>query len=201
MSLVEEVNEQEFKGELVSVLCSAWKCADCRTTVLDVAQLDTLRVRTADAYRSKNRLLTSYQIRGRRQALNLSQREFADFLGVSPASIPRWESWQVQDTNYDRIIRAKTDNICLLEERSVNWVPSASLTKEFVKSLLGGLWSAPKSGFNFSLFAASDLGEAGIKMRDLDSVSLSNADRVLGKVHVSGGYAQETFYEAEPLAA
>jgi transcriptional regulator with XRE-family HTH domain len=49
------------------------------------------------------------EFRRRRQAIHMSQSAFADYFGVGPASIKRWELGQVQDRAMDHLIRLKTD--------------------------------------------------------------------------------------------
>ncbi len=100
---------QEFRGESFVVRTPVMRCDHCGWETLGRGQLDPLRMRTADAYRSKHGLLTSTEIRRRRATFGMSQREFAAHLGVGQASIPRWETWQVQEPVYDMLIRAKTD--------------------------------------------------------------------------------------------
>ena len=96
---------QEYRGETLSVRTPVMRCAHCAWETLGPGQVDALRVATADAYRHKHGLLTSGQIRAARLACGLSQRAFADALGVGQASVPRWESWQVQEFVYDDAIR------------------------------------------------------------------------------------------------
>jgi putative zinc finger/helix-turn-helix YgiT family protein len=115
---VEAPVTQEFRGESLSVVTSVMSCAHCGWITLAPGQLDTLRLRTADAYRQKHGLLTAAEIRSRREILGKSQREFASFLGVGEASIPRWESWQVQEKVYDDLIRSRTQQLTAVE----NWI-------------------------------------------------------------------------------
>ena len=63
----------------------------------------------ADVYRRKHSLLTSEDIRERRERVNMAQEEFARYLGVGSASVKRWEVGQVQDRAMDNLIRVYTD--------------------------------------------------------------------------------------------
>ncbi|MFA6288558.1 MAG: type II TA system antitoxin MqsA family protein [Opitutaceae bacterium] len=96
---------QEFRGETLRVRTPVMRCAHCGWETLGPGQVDALRVATADAYRRAHGLLTSVEIRAVRESAGLSQRAFAAALNVGPASIPRWESWQVQESAYDDRIR------------------------------------------------------------------------------------------------
>lgn len=100
---------QEFRGETLTVRAPVMRCAHCGWETLAPGQLDTLRQRTADAFREKHGLLTGGEIRRRREAMAMSQRDFATYLEVGPASVPRWETWQVQEPVYDALIRRKTE--------------------------------------------------------------------------------------------
>lgn len=97
------------KDEQVDVLVDATVCTKCGKALMDDAQMDGLRRAGADAYREKYKLLTSRQIADYRQRLGMSQREFAEHLGVGEASIKRWETYYVQDKSQDNLIRLKCD--------------------------------------------------------------------------------------------
>ena len=103
------VVEQEFRGELLKVHAPAMACAECGWVTVSLRQLDTLRRLTANVYREKHGLLTSVQIKARRQHLRMSQRDFAAFLGVGVASVKRWETWLVQEKSSDTLIRMKCE--------------------------------------------------------------------------------------------
>lgn len=99
--------QQVFRGETLKLRSPITECVKCGWQLLTDDQTDELRRRTADAYREKHGLLTSQQIRAIREALKMSQRQFAEFLRVGEASIKRWETWQVQEESSDELIRAK----------------------------------------------------------------------------------------------
>lgn len=96
---------QEFRGETLRVCTPVMRCAACGWETLGPGQVDKLRVATADAYRRRRGLLASTEIRAIRESAGLGQRAFAAALDVGEASIPRWESWQVQEAVYDERIR------------------------------------------------------------------------------------------------
>ncbi len=102
------VIEQEFRGDLLKVRAPAMACAKCGWITVGLRQLDTLRRLTADAFRDKHGLLTSVQIKKFRCQLEMSQRDFATFLGVGEASVKRWETWLVQEKSSDQLIRLKS---------------------------------------------------------------------------------------------
>ena len=61
------------------------------------------------AYRQAAGLLKKEQIRAARQGLRMSQREFAEYLGVGEASVKRWELGALHDKSSDNLIRQMTD--------------------------------------------------------------------------------------------
>jgi len=101
--------QQEFRGETLEVEAPAMSCGHCGFVILAPGNLDALRLATADAYRQRHGLLTSEQIVSRRASMGMSQRDFADHVGVGVASLQRWENGLVvQDKGSDLLIRERT---------------------------------------------------------------------------------------------
>jgi DNA-binding transcriptional regulator YiaG len=79
------------------------KCTNCGTISIDPVaskQID-------EEFRKTARLLTSAQIRKSRKAIGLSQKRMAKLLGISNATLCRWESGnQVQQRAFDNYLRA-----------------------------------------------------------------------------------------------
>lgn len=101
--------EQQFKGRDFNIVVSAMVCNNCDFHYFTDDQANQLRKRTVDEYRKVNNLLTSEEIRKYRENLNMSQAQFADYLGVGSASVKRWETYFVQDKSQDDLIRVKCD--------------------------------------------------------------------------------------------
>jgi putative zinc finger/helix-turn-helix YgiT family protein len=100
----------EVKGETVLVSnFPALVCAECGYKTIRGCDMQEYMQAASDAYRRKHTLLTSADIRERRERLSQSQDEFARYLDVGIASIKRWELGQVQDRAMDRLIRVSTD--------------------------------------------------------------------------------------------
>lgn len=80
--------------------------------------------RLVDAtYRRLAGILTKEEIRDSRRRLGLSQREFAEYLGVGAASVKRWEKGVLPDKSSSDLIRLKTDP----EAARQNWTRLKSL--------------------------------------------------------------------------
>lgn len=95
-------------GERFTVTVPIVRCPRCGYKTVDAHQLDEYSTAVADAYRRKHGRLTSEEIRGARAKLRMSQREFADYIGVGIASVKRWELGMVQDRAMDELLRLKT---------------------------------------------------------------------------------------------
>ena len=111
-----------IKNEEVTVVLPAYICVKCDETLMDNEQMNALRKGAADSYRIKHRLLTSEQIVELRKKLEMTQKEFANYLKVGEASIKRWETYFVQDEGQDEHIRLKADKDCAeLNALEMHW--------------------------------------------------------------------------------
>lgn len=99
--------DQEFRGETLIIWTRGLECEMCGWFALDLDQVNELRRNTADEYRRKHKLLTSVSIKAMRVVLDMSQVEFAQFVGVGEASVKRWETWLVQERSSDELLRLK----------------------------------------------------------------------------------------------
>ena len=152
--------EQELRGELFKVRTTGQTCTMCGWVSVTPAQADELRRRTADAYRKRHGLLTSEEIRGMRREMGMSQREFAEFLGVGDASVKRWESWQVQDKSSDRLIRLKClSGLCAaaLEATTQTYIEASAM------SLPESKWLVKAMGGSVAACAGLPAGEARVR--------------------------------------
>jgi len=99
----------EIKEGVVTVAVEAYVCEECGTPLMTDKQMNAFRKAGADKYREKHNLLTSKQIIEYREALGMSQTNFAHYLQVGEASIKRWETYYIQDSSQDDHIRLKCD--------------------------------------------------------------------------------------------
>lgn len=99
----------EIKGEEVEVVVPSFVCTQCKTPLMDGAQMNALRKSAADKYRKEHNLLTSEEIIKYRTSLGMSQTAFANYLKVGEASIKRWETYYVQDVVQNDHLRLKCD--------------------------------------------------------------------------------------------
>lgn len=63
-----------------------------------------------DAYRQKHGLLLSFEIKNIRKLYGLTQKEYANLLGLGDVTIQRYEKKSIQDATYDTVMRLTLDN-------------------------------------------------------------------------------------------
>ena len=78
------------------------RCKNCGALVFD----DPANDQIADALRQQVGLLSPERIRGNRESLGLTQRDFANLLGVGESTVSRWETGsQIQQRSLDCLMR------------------------------------------------------------------------------------------------
>ena len=97
------------RDEEVTVRAPGLRCDACGWETQDLAGSAHLAQAAADTYRRRHRLLTSDELRARRERLGMAQEGFAGWLSVGIASVKRWEGAHVQERAMDELIRLKTD--------------------------------------------------------------------------------------------
>jgi len=92
------------------------RCGSCQAISID----DEADREISAAFRREARLLTPEEIRQGRENLSMTQKEFANLLGVGEATISRWETGaQIQQRAMDRFLR-----VCLASPRAVELLRS-----------------------------------------------------------------------------
>ena len=87
------------------------KCGNCQAISID----DEADLRISAAFQHEARLLTPEEIREGREKLALTQKQFANLLGVGEATVSRWETGaQIQQRAMDRFLR-----VCLASPAAV----------------------------------------------------------------------------------
>lgn len=89
--------------------CSETPLYQCHAWEIPLDEAGAFGAALDAAYRKKLGLLSASEIRAARERLRMSQREFAEYIGVGEASIKRWELGALQDKSGDELIRLKTD--------------------------------------------------------------------------------------------
>ena len=94
-----------FKGVDITVNAEAFVCPRCGLEAGTLQTAGAMQLAIADAYRAKQGLLTSKEIKELRKAHNLTQRDLADIMNIGIASIKRWETGTVQSGSMDYALR------------------------------------------------------------------------------------------------
>lgn len=102
-----EEREEAFdvRGEEILLTVPQWVCAECGESIPDETFGDPVE-RAHDAYRERRGLLPPAEIQRIREQWGLSQVAFATLLGMSPATINRYEQRALQQEKEDELIRA-----------------------------------------------------------------------------------------------
>lgn len=99
----------EIRGLQFEVEDEVLVCSHCGAISVPWDRVDEHGRRVDATYRRLAGILTADQIREARHRLRMSQREFADYLGVGEASVKRWEAGVLPDKSSSDLIRLKTD--------------------------------------------------------------------------------------------
>jgi putative zinc finger/helix-turn-helix YgiT family protein len=92
------------------------QCANCEAISID----DEADQQISAAFRRAARLLAPEEIRQGREKLGLTQKQFANLLGVGEATVSRWETGaQIQQRAMDRFVR-----VCLASPAAVRLLQS-----------------------------------------------------------------------------
>jgi len=95
----------DVRGEKVSLMVPLWVCPTCKETIVDEAFGDPVE-KAYDAYRKRHGLLPAGDVQRIREQWRLSQVSFATLLGMSQATINRYEQGALQQEKEDELIRA-----------------------------------------------------------------------------------------------
>lgn len=98
------------------------QCSHCQALSID----DEADRRISAAFRQIARLLTPEEIRAGRERLELTQKQFAQLLGVGEATVSRWETGaQIQQRALDRFLRVCFASPAAVALLSSDFQPSA----------------------------------------------------------------------------
>lgn len=99
------------------------QCGNCQAISID----DEADHQISAALRSEARLLAPQAIRQGREMLTLTQKQFANLLGVGEATVSRWETGaQFQQRAMDRFLRLCLANPAAVELLRNDFQPAAS---------------------------------------------------------------------------
>jgi putative zinc finger/helix-turn-helix YgiT family protein len=109
-----EHDGRAYKVEIAALTVP--QCGNCQALSID----DEADQQISAAFRREARLLTPEEIRQGREMLALTQKQFANLLGVGEATVSRWETGaQIQQCAMDRFLR-----VCLASPVAVELLRS-----------------------------------------------------------------------------
>ncbi len=99
------------------------QCTNCQAISID----DEADQQISAAFRHEAHLLAPEEIRQGRERLGLTQKQFANLLGVGEATVSRWETGaQIQQRAMDRFLRLCLASPAAVELLRNDFLPSAS---------------------------------------------------------------------------
>jgi putative zinc finger/helix-turn-helix YgiT family protein len=138
-TVVDYAAEMEHDGRSYSFVVpqlEVLECENCRARTLPDAAFE----RVTAALRAKAELLTPAEIRQKREALKLTQKQLAAFLKVAESTVSRWETGgQIQQRAMDLLLRGFFE---VPEVRRYYGLLAGSTTSG---APAGGMASAPSS--------------------------------------------------------
>jgi len=98
------------------------QCGHCQAISID----DEADQEISAAFRREARLLAPMEIRQGREKLGLTQKQFANLLGVGEATVSRWEiGAQIQQRAMDRFLRVSFASPAAVELLQSDFQPTA----------------------------------------------------------------------------
>lgn len=115
VDLCEELVETKIKGDSIKYFERFYRCNKYKTenTFITGKMWNNILLDQIDAYRSKNNLLTSFEIKEIRSKYKVTQRELAFMLGLGEITITRYETKQIQETSIDNMLKEVNNNAYL----------------------------------------------------------------------------------------
>lgn len=107
----------KIRGFAFEVEGEALVCTHCGAISIPWDWVDEHGRLVDETYRKLAGIFTAEEIKEARKRLRMSQREFAEYLGVGEASVKRWETGVLPDKSSSDLIRLKTDP----EAARTNW--------------------------------------------------------------------------------
>ncbi len=99
----------KVRGQDITVPVSVEVCIECGEALGDDKQDQQIVTAAYDEYRRRHNLLHPEQIKEIRRMYRLSQKSFAALLGMSEATVNRYEHGSLQEQSHDNAIRACRD--------------------------------------------------------------------------------------------
>lgn len=115
VDLCEEIVEKKVKDDFVKYKENYYRCNKYNTeNIFMIGNMwNNALLNKIDAYRKKNNLLTSFEIKEIRAKYKLTQMELSFLLGFGEVTITRYETKQIQESSNDNLLREINNNAIL----------------------------------------------------------------------------------------
>lgn len=115
VDLCEELVKTKIKGDDIEYFERFYRCNKYKTnnTFITGKMWNNILLDQLDAYRMKNDLLTSFEIKEIRSKYNVTQSELAFLLGLGEITITRYETKQIQEMSIDNMLKEINNNAYL----------------------------------------------------------------------------------------
>lgn len=115
LDLCEELVEKKVKDDIVKFTEKYYRCNkyDTENIFMTAPMWNESLLNRIDAYRKKNNLLTSFEIKEIRSKYKLTQSELSFLLGLGEITITRYETKQIQEISNDNMLREINNNSIL----------------------------------------------------------------------------------------
>jgi putative zinc finger/helix-turn-helix YgiT family protein len=127
--------ELTFKGVDLQVEADTYICPTCGLEAGTPQTAGKLQLAITDAYRAKQGLLTSQELKSLRKSHGLTQAQLAEVMNIGIASIKRWETGTVQSASMDHALRMQLQCRIPSDNYSGNRELSLSRIKLVTKTL------------------------------------------------------------------
>lgn len=112
LDLCEELVEKKVKDDVVEYTEKYYRCNKYsnENIFMTSKMWNESLLNRIDAYRKKNNLLTSFEIKELRSKYQLTQSELSFLLGLGEVTITRYETKQIQEVSNDNMLREINNN-------------------------------------------------------------------------------------------
>ena len=142
-----ETREHDFKvrADVIRLKFPQGVCSVCGEVVNDPSFGDPLE-KVYAIYRQKHGLLCPAEIRQIREQYDLSHEVFAEALGMSPATLYRYEAGALQDVTHDQLLRMCRIPANMLEAYKCRCTGQSSLKQKHFYAVIAALMPPAAAG-------------------------------------------------------
>jgi putative zinc finger/helix-turn-helix YgiT family protein len=141
------------RGRKIAVAVGVEVCAGCGESLSEEGGEQKILDQVYAAFREQAHLLTPSQIMGIRERYALSQKSLAALVGMSEATINRYEQGKLQDPSHDAVLRACENPAFIRERLALNGHLLSDWQRKKVEEALAAGSPDPDARFGNVIFA------------------------------------------------